>query len=137
MSKTLRIMKNPFSGITLLLFGIVAYILFSSSCLPKIKIPVVGTLFGRAISTTVDDELARLMLSSPTDGTVLALFESFSNAPLTTRTLAEITRKHSMDVATLYFLQQAYADERNRQARQGCWRRGIYALPLFCRSIRG
>lgn len=117
MSKTLRIMKNPFSGITLLLFSIVAYILFSSSCLPKIKIPVVGTLFGRAISTTVDDELARLMLSSPTDGTVLALFESFSNAPLTTRTLAEITRKHSMDVATLYFLQQAYADERNRQAQ--------------------
>lgn len=117
MKKALRTMKKPISGITLVLFGIGAYVLFSSNCLPKMRLAVAGTLFGRSINTVVDNDLAGLMLTSPTDERVQELFATYTGAPLNTSTLADITRKHSMDVATLFFLQQAYSDERNRQAQ--------------------
>ncbi len=39
------------------------YILLGASCIPKLSIPVNGFLFGRNYTTTVDNQLAKEMLS--------------------------------------------------------------------------
>lgn len=117
MRRALRLLKKPVPRAILVLFGLGLSVLFSSNCIPKTRIPVLGSLFGRAINTTVDHDLAGLMLSAPEDERVRGLFGAFAGKPLNTPTLAEITRKHSMDVATLYFLQRAYSDERNQRTQ--------------------
>ena len=87
------------------------------SCIPKSAIPVEGFLFGRPIQTTVDNRLAKQMLTDPKSVDVTNLFAAFQDKPLTTNTLSEIAANYSMDVATLYFLLRAYQDEQNNQAQ--------------------
>lgn len=97
--------------------GILVYIFFGASCLPKKSLSVEGFLFGRPYQTTVDNGLAKQMLANPESDLVVKLFNDYKDKPLNTSTLAEIAENNSMDVATLYFLQRAYQDEQNKQAQ--------------------
>jgi len=93
------------------------YILLGGSCLPKTTISVDGFLFGKQFKTTVDNSLAKLMLTNPLDSKVLNLFTFYNSKSLDTKTLSEITKKYSADVATFYFLQKSYQDEDNKEAQ--------------------
>lgn len=110
-------MKRTIEHIAITIMGIGLYFLFGSSCIPEKRLLVNGTLYGRAIQTTVDDELARLMLIDPNSREVESLFAAHESEPLSTTTLAGIAEEHSMDVATLYFMQRAYQNERNKSAQ--------------------
>jgi uncharacterized protein YkvS len=97
--------------------SIAMYLFPGLSCLPEKAIPVQGFLFGRPIETTVDYDLAKLMLTNPQHSKVLRLFDAYESKPLNTNTLAEISAKYSPDVATFYFLQSIYKTDVNRQAQ--------------------
>jgi len=92
-------------------------ILFSLGCCSAISqnmIPVEGILFGRPIQTNVDHELAKKMLTNPTDSSVMRLLSDYSDRLLNTETLTEITQKYSLHVATLFFVKKKYEQEKNR-----------------------
>lgn len=110
-------MKSALKFLVVLIIGSAAYILLGASCIPKKSIAVEGVLFGRPFRTTVDHVLAGEMLSYPQSTPVIALFNTYAERPLNTGTLAAIAMEHSMDVATLYFLQRAYGMERNKLAQ--------------------
>ena len=110
-------MKKAIKFISLATIGLVIYIVIGASCLPKTSMPVQGLLFGRPFHTSVDNELAKLMLTNPSSDVVSKLFADYQDQPLNTNTLAEIAAKNSMDVATLYFMQRAYQDKQNKQAQ--------------------
>lgn len=97
--------------------GIMAYILFSGNCLSKTSIVAEGFLLGKPLNTTVDDSLAKLMLTHPQDEKVLNLFNLFKDKPLDTKTLSELKESYSTDVATLYFIQRAYQNRENQLAQ--------------------
>ncbi|MEO6166134.1 MAG: hypothetical protein ABIO46_08360 [Chitinophagales bacterium] len=109
--------------------GLGAYIIFSSSCVPKGGFSVSGFLFGRPLLTTVDDTLAGLMLTNPQDNRVVNLFASYQDKPLDTKTLSHIAANYSTDVATFYFLQKEYQNENNKQAQD------LYAANLDLLSL--
>jgi hypothetical protein len=102
---------------TLVTIGIIAYFFFRSSCIPKISISVNGFLFGRPIQTSVDNELAKLMLTNPNDEKVLSLFSTYQSKPLDTRTLSDISTNYSADISTFYFIQKLYQNAGNKQAQ--------------------
>lgn len=110
-------MKKALRYLAILTAGMAVYFLFGASCIADTGITVSGTLFGRPIETTVDDPLAKRMLAEPESEEVMALFAAYAGRPLNTNTLAEIAAAHSMDVATLYFLQRAYTNEQNARAQ--------------------
>lgn len=93
------------------------YTILGSSCLPKKVIPVDGVLFGKPIKTTVDNELAKLMLTNPQDSQVLNLFSAYQDKPIDTKTLSTLSEKYSNDVATFYFMQKTYQNANNKQAQ--------------------
>jgi ethanolamine utilization protein EutP (predicted NTPase) len=74
-------------------------------------------LFNQPITTSVDDSLARLMLTNPKDIRVLNLFSKYQEKSLDTKTLADISTLYSADVATIYFLQQLYQNPSNQSAQ--------------------
>ena len=94
--------------LSLLYFGYVYHFVDAQN------IQVDGILFGRPIQTFVDSELAKNMLTNPTDSNVMRLFSNFSTYEINTETLSEITQIYSMDVATLFFLKKIYEQEENR-----------------------
>jgi uncharacterized protein YkvS len=110
-------MKKKIKILSITTIGIMTYILFSGSCLPKTSIGVEGFLFGKPLNTTVDDSLAKLMLTHPQDEKVLNLFRLFQDKPLDTKTLSELKASYSTDVATLYFVQRAYQNKANQVAQ--------------------
>lgn len=110
-------MKRVIKCISIAILGLTVYIVFGASCLPKSSILVDGFLFGRAFQTTVDNGLAKQMLTSPSSILVRKLFSDYQDKPFNTNTLAHIAANNSMDVATLYFLQRAYQDEQNKYAQ--------------------
>jgi hypothetical protein len=110
-------MKKKIKILSITTIGIMTYILFSGSCLPKTSIAVEGFLFGKPLNTTVDDSLAKLMLTHPQDEKVLNLFRLFQDKPLDTKTLSEIKANYSTDVATLFFVQRAYQNKENQLAQ--------------------
>lgn len=110
-------MKKAIKFISVAVLGLTVYIVLGASCIPKTSIPVDGLLFGRPFQTTVDNGLARQMLTNPSSDVVTKLFADYQDKPLNTATLADIAANNSMDVATLYFLQRAYQDEQNKQAQ--------------------
>ena len=79
------------------------------------NIPVDGILFGRPFQTNVDSELAKTMLTNPNDSSVVQLFSDYGTRVVNTETLSEIAQKYSVDVATLFFVQKIYEQEKNRQ----------------------
>lgn len=110
-------MKKAIKLISLATIGLVTYIVLGASCLPKTSMTVDGLLFGRPFQTSVDNGLAKLMLTNPSSDVVAKLFADYQDKPLSTNTLAEIAANNSMDVATLYFMQRAYQDKQNKQAQ--------------------
>jgi hypothetical protein len=110
-------MKRIIITIVFSIVGIITYILLGSSCIPKLSIPVNGFLFGRNYSTTVDNQLAKEMLCRQDDEDVNKLFSEYADKPLNTITLSEISKRYSMDVSTLYFLERAYNDPKNKEAQ--------------------
>ncbi len=99
------------------IIGTLTYLLLSGNCSPKAIIPVDGFLFGKQLKTTVDHSLAKLMLDSPQDENVLNFFAQYKDKPLDTKTLADITKTYSVDVATVYFLQKSYQNSENKAAQ--------------------
>jgi len=89
--------------------------LFLSASPPKSPKTIKGTLFDKAFETSVDSELAKLMLTHPNDSAVIQLFETYKNYPLTTQTLANIYFEYSVDVASLYFVQRIYQQPENKK----------------------
>jgi hypothetical protein len=110
-------MKRFLKIITLVTVSISAFVIFGSSRIPETSIPVNGFLFGRPLQTYVDNELAGLMLTNPQDNKVKNLFAAYQGRQLDTKTLSDITKNYSIDVATLYFLQKSYMDIHNKQAQ--------------------
>ncbi len=110
-------MKRTRNFLSITILGIMAYVLLGSNCLPKSTISVDGFLFGQPLATTVDDTLARLMLTNPKDNKVLNLFSTYQVKPLDTETLSELTKRYSADVATFYFVQKAYQKDKNKEAQ--------------------
>lgn len=111
-------MKSKFFKTTFICtMGILTYIFFGSSCVPKNAISVSGYLFGRPLVTTVDNELAKLMLTNPQDEQVIDLFNAYQSKPLDTKTLADIATNYSTDVSTFYFVQKSYQNADNKQAQ--------------------
>lgn len=110
-------MKKAVRLISLAIVGLMAFTLFTATCVPKTSILVNGVLFGRPLQTTVDNELAKQMLTDSSSMLVTKLFSDYQDKPLNTNTLAEIAANNSMDVATLYFMQRAYQDTQNKQAQ--------------------
>ena len=106
-----------FKAAIMLVLGVSAYLVFGASCIPKTSISVAGFLFNRPFQTTVDNGLAKQMLTDPQSDAVTKLFSDYQDKPLNTTTLSEIAASNSMDVATLYFMQRAYQDEQNKQAQ--------------------
>jgi hypothetical protein len=93
-------------------------LLFSLGCIYAgiaQNIPVNGALFGRPFQTNVDHELAKTMLTNPGDSSVVQLFSNYGDREINNETLSEITKRYSMDVATLYFVNRMYEQEKNRQ----------------------
>ena len=86
-----------------------------------------GTLFGRAVQTKVDHELAKTILTNPNDSAVVQFFSDYSNYELNTETLAKITREYSIDVATLFFIKRVYEQDKNRRA-QDYYLSGVHDL---------
>ena len=78
------------------------------------NIPVEGALFGRPFSTSVDHELAKIMLTNPEDSSVLQFYSNYDTQELNTETLSKIVKKYSFDVAALYFVKRIYGLEKNR-----------------------
>jgi hypothetical protein len=109
-----KIFKNSLKLAGLAIFGTLAYFFLLSSDLPKNSIPVEGKLFGQSLSTKVDNDLAKRMLTNPLDSQVLDLYSNYQEKPLTTEILADIAKKYSMDVATFYFLQKTYQNKENK-----------------------
>jgi hypothetical protein len=109
--------KTVIKSISLAAIGLAVYLVFGASCIPKTSLPVKGFLFNRAFHTTVDNELAKQMLTEPQSEIVAKLFSDFKNHAFNTATLSEIAAKNSMDVATLYFVQRAYKNEKNKEAQ--------------------
>lgn len=95
-----------------------AYKILGGSCLPKITLQAEGNLFGRPFKTTLDNKLAVQILANPQNEEVTGLFSEYATKPLDTNTLIDISKKHSMDVATLYFLQRAYNQPQNNSAQK-------------------
>jgi len=60
------------------------------------------------------------MLTNPKDSSVLQLFSDYSTREINTETLSEITKKYSIDVATLFFVEKIYEQEKNRTS-QNCY----------------
>jgi hypothetical protein len=110
-------MKRILEVINISIYGIMAYFLIGASCLPKTAIPVNGFLFGRSYTTTVDNLLAKEILSEPESKNVKKLFSAYADKPLNTETLSEISTRYSMDVSTLYFLKRAYGNPQNKEAQ--------------------
>lgn len=110
-------MKRAFKFIAMSAVGMMTYFLLGASCLPKTEIPVYGLLFGRSYTTTVDDQLAKEILTNPGSQKVKKLFSAYADQPLNTKTLSEISAKYSMDVSTLYFLERAYHNPVNKEAQ--------------------
>lgn len=98
---------------TSLIFSLLFYI--ATAYAQKNSIEVTGSLFNQLIKTSVDCELAKLMLSQSDDSSVVDLFDSYKNQPLNTQTLADIYFDYSADVATLYFLQRIYQYPQNKE----------------------
>jgi hypothetical protein len=94
-----------------------AYALFGRNCIPKASISVDGFLFGRPLKTTVDNDLARLMLTDRENVKVLELIDKFKKEQLNTLMLSELSKKYSTDVATFYFLQRVYQSKENKEAQ--------------------
>lgn len=113
------------------IIGIVAYILLRTNCISGTSIEVDGFLFQKSIQATVDHELAKLMLTMPDDQRVQSLFSAYKDRPLDTRTLSEITKAYSIDVATFYFIQRIYQKNNNKQAQD------LYATYLDRLSTSG
>ncbi len=76
-----------------------------------------GYILNKPLETTVDCELAKLMIVDTQHLSVKLLFEKYKNKPLSTQTLAEIYFEHSADVATFYFVQRAYQLPENRKTQ--------------------
>ena len=79
------------------------------------SIPVDGILFGRPLQTNVDHILAKEMLANRGDISVVQFFSDYENHALNTETLSDITQKYSMDVASLFFVEKIYGQEKNRR----------------------
>ena len=77
-------------------------------------IPVEGILFGRPFQTIVDHELAKTILTNPDDSNVQQLFSDYGARELNSETLSEIVQNYSFDVATLFFVNKLYEQEKNR-----------------------
>lgn len=86
-------MKQTLKLLSITTLGIMTYILFGGSCLPKTTISVDGFLFGKQLKTTVDNSLASLMLTSPQDNKVLDLFALYKNKPLDTQISSYVRRE--------------------------------------------
>ena len=80
-------------------------------------IPVDGILFGRPFQTKVDHELAKTMLTNRDDSSVIQLFSDYNTRKISTETLSEIGQKYSPDVATLFFVEKIYEQDKNKRTQ--------------------
>jgi hypothetical protein len=110
-------MKHKMKLLLIAVIGTIAYFFISASCVSKVSIPIKGKLFGRLLTTTVDNKLAGLMLTNPEDEKVKHLFKSYDNRSTSNSTLSQITKTYSADVATFYFLQKEYQNIENKKAQ--------------------
>ena len=93
-------------------------------CAPYPGIPVHGSVAEKAISTTVDSELAKYYLknhstgeaTNPTwDARIADIEQRFKSRPLNWSELKEISDETSPDFATLFFIRQTLSDTTNER----------------------
>jgi hypothetical protein len=76
-----------------------------------------GKLFERPFSTHVLDNFAATMLTNQHDSNVVNFYAQYKDAEMTNATLLEITKKHSLDVSTLFLIEKLYQKPDNKQAQ--------------------
>jgi hypothetical protein len=93
--------------------------LFSISCccFAQENLYVEGYLFGRQFSTNVDSQLAANMLNNRLDSSVIQLFSEYQNIELDSKTLENISKKYSIDVASLFLIERLYEQPSNKQVQ--------------------
>jgi hypothetical protein len=85
------------------------------------KIKVEGSLFERPFFTTVNHSLAATMLFNRQDSSVVNLFAQHRDAALNNAMLENITKKYSIDVATLFLAEKIYESPANKRAQDDYW----------------
>jgi hypothetical protein len=93
-----------------------AFVFLCTSCKTQ-KISVTGKLFEQPFSTQVDNSFAATMLMNPQDSNVVNFHAQYRNAELNNAMFEEITKKYSIDVSTLFLLEQLYQQPCNKQAQ--------------------
>ena len=110
-------MNFNLKGILIIIGFIFTFFLPESTSDKKNSFEVEGDLFNNSIVTKVNHKLAKLMLTDSSHAEVRKLHHAFGNKKLNTQTLVEITNEYSVDVATLYFFQKLYQEEKNKTAQ--------------------
>jgi hypothetical protein len=108
-------MKNIHKTPCLRLVLLVASLIAGHICVAQKDFYVEGTLFGRPFHTQVDHKLATTMLTNRQDSSVIELLANYKNAELDDKLLEDITKKYSLDVATLFLVERLYEQGRNKQ----------------------
>lgn len=73
----------------------------------------IGSLYGQQINLKVDHIVAKQMIEGNFSFESICLDDSLLMPELTTQALTAITYKYSLDVATTYFLQRTFADNKS------------------------
>ncbi|MDR1342502.1 MAG: hypothetical protein LBK18_04495 [Prevotellaceae bacterium] len=87
----------------------------SNSCITQKGIYVEGSLLGYPVAAAVDHKLAAAMITNRQDSSVVKFFEEYGNIQPDNEVLASITKKYSLNVATLFFIEKLYSQEKNRR----------------------
>jgi hypothetical protein len=97
-----------------------------SACSIQPRVPVVGSLAGQAVATTVDSEVAKYYLESyargwridsERDAVIDSALGEVRADPTDREAMGRVTRRSSTDLATLYFVARLYEIPANRRAQ--------------------
>ncbi|MBS4066664.1 MAG: hypothetical protein KGZ74_19030 [Chitinophagaceae bacterium] len=74
---------------------------------------VKGIVFGQPVDLSVDNILAKQMIEDSTKFDYQNIDKELSKPRITTNFLISLTKKYSIDVATVYFLQKTYSENKD------------------------
>jgi hypothetical protein len=102
----------------------------SVSCAAYLRIPAGGELAGKAVTTTVDSDLARYYLENglgdrgenlALNHQIAGIDERYRSAALNRQTLKAISKKTSPDFAALFLIKQLLSNPRNLKFQMDYW----------------
>ena len=85
----------------------------------KPEVSVTGELLGRPWNIKVDHLSASQIIENPQEN--MGIFRTYDDEVFNSDLMARISREHSPDVATLYFIHKTYGQVQNKQAQDSYW----------------